>query len=539
MIVCAGLLGTLTGCGSLFGATGAPVAVINASPISGPAPLVVHLEGSGSLAAPGATLLRYQWDLGDGSQAQGSQIVHVYNRKGRFQVRLSVTDDRGRSGEAGTTIKVGDLAPHAAIIVSPTAGWAPLAVTFDGSASTGPTDDSATIVSYRWNFGDGNEAEGLKTIHRYFQGGRYLATLTVATDTGVTDRASVEIQALSFTKLMTQQVGRSPVAAVAADLDGDGRLDLAVVNIASNDISILIQQPDGQFSQIGNIPVRHAPAALSIADFNEDGIPDLVSGSFETGQVSLALGAGAGRFGPVRDFSAAHGITALAAGDFNDDGHRDLAVADGPGDRIALLLGDGKGDFAPPKYYSTGRWPSALAAGDFNGDGHLDLAIADFFSNTVTILPGDGRGGFSDAVQTPVGQEPVALAPGDFNRDGRLDLAVANSGEGTLTILYGASGGHFNQQTTIPVGNQVRAVAAADLNGDGHLDLIVANGGDDTFSILLGNQAGEFPAIDRRLFSAEGTPSAIAVGDFKRDGFPSIAIVRFAADSITLFANDL
>jgi hypothetical protein len=92
---------------------------------------------------------------------------------------------------------------------------------------------------------------------------------------------------------------------------------------------------------------------------------------------------------------------------------------------------------------------------------------------------------------------------------------------------------------TIPVGNQVRAVAAADLNGDGHLDLIVANGGDDTFSVLLGDRSGEFPATDRRLFSAEGTPSGIAVGDFKRDGFPSIVIVRFGANSITLFANDL
>lgn len=513
--------------------------MINASPISGPVPLVVHFDGSGSFAAPGSNLLRYQWDLGDGSQAQGSQIVHVYNRKGHFQVRLTVADDRGRSGEAGTTIKVGDLTPHAAIIASPTTGWAPLQVVFDGSTSTGPADDSAPIVSYHWNFGDGNEADDLKTVHRYFQGGRYVTTLTVATDTGVTDRTSVEIQALSFTKLETQRVGRSPVAATAADLDGDGRLDLAIANIASNDISILIQQPDGQFNQIGNIPVRHAPVALVIADFNEDGVPDLVSGSFETGEISLALGSGAGRFGSVRDFPAAQGSTALAVGDFNNDGHLDLAVADGPGDRIALLLGDGKGGFAPPKYYPTGRWPSALVAGDFNGDGHLDLAVTDFFSNTISILLGDGRGGLSDPVQTPVGQEPVALAAGDFNRDGRLDLAVANSGDGTLTILYSSSGGQFNQQTTIPVGNQVRAVAAADLNGDGHLDLIVANGGDDTFSILLGNQLGEFPAVDRRLFSAQGTPSGIAVGDFKRDGFPSIAIVSFGADSVTLFANDL
>jgi PKD repeat protein len=517
------------------------VAVINAAPISGPPPLVVHFDAARSFAQTDAILMRYQWDLGDGSQAQGSQIDHIYGRKGAYQVRLIVTDDHGRSGTAGITISVGDLAPHAKIVASPPDGPAPLAVTFDGSGSTGPTDgpNAGVIVTYHWDFGDGTDADGVQPSHLYMRGGRFTATLTVTGAAGLADRASVDIRVLSFTKRPSQPVGRQPVAVVAADLDGDGRLDLAVANIASNDISILIQQPDGAFDQLGNIPVRHAPSSLVVADFDDDGIPDIASGSFETGEVSLVLGAGAGRFQPLRVFPAATAITALAVGDFNGDGHLDLAVADGPGSRVAILLGDGKGGFASPKYFPAGRWPSALIVGDFNGDGHLDLAVADFFGNTVSILLGDGKGNFSEPVETAVGAGPVSLATGDFDRDGRLDLAVANSSDGTLSILFGSGAGHFNQRLTIPVGSQVRSVVAADLNGDGRLDLIAANGGDDTISILLGDGNGSFPAAGQLLLHADGTPSGIAVGDFNRDGFPDFAVIRFGASAVTLFQNDL
>ena len=541
MLICAGLLPVLSGCG-LTGRPGAPLAVIKASPISGPPPLVVHLDGSASLAgAAGATLVRYQWTMGDGSRAQGSQVIHSYNRKGRYRVRLMVTDDRGRSGVAGMTITVGDLVPQALLIASPTGGWAPLTVTFDGSSSLGPADGpgAGVIVGYHWEFGDGMQAEGMRVSHRYLRGGRYRATLAVTGVAGLSDRAEVEIQALGFSEKLVQPVGRSPVAVVSADLDGDGRLDLAVANIAGNDVSVLIQQPDGRFSQIGNIPVRHAPSSLVVADFNEDGLPDLASGSFETGEVSLALGSGAGRFQPLRYFPVAGAAAALSWGDFNDDGHLDLAVADAPRNRIGLLLGDGQGGFAPARYAPGGRWPSALISGDFNGDGLLDLAVADFFGDTVAILIGDGRGNFAAPLETAVGRGPVALAAGDFNRDGRLDLAVADSSDGDLTILHGAPGGHFNQRVIIPVGAQVRAVASADLNGDGQLDLVAANGGNDTLAVLLGDASGEFPAGGRKLLHAGGTPAGIALGDFDREGFPDLAVIGFGSDEITLFTNDL
>ncbi|HVE98539.1 MAG TPA: PKD domain-containing protein [Mycobacteriales bacterium] len=41
--------------------------------------------------------LTFQWDFGDGSTATGASVIHVYDRKGRYTLRLTVTDDHGGS----------------------------------------------------------------------------------------------------------------------------------------------------------------------------------------------------------------------------------------------------------------------------------------------------------------------------------------------------------------------------------------------------------------------------------------------------------
>lgn len=74
--------------------------------------------------------------------------------------------------------------PDAAGTASTSAGPAPLAVSFGGSSSTaGP---AATIVSYRWDFGDGTSAEAAQASHVYRSAGRYRATLRVTDDLGST-----------------------------------------------------------------------------------------------------------------------------------------------------------------------------------------------------------------------------------------------------------------------------------------------------------------------------------------------------------------
>jgi len=69
-------------------------------------------------------------------------------------------------------------------------------VAFSGTDST---DADGTLVSYAWNFGDGQQATGATVSHTYTQAGTFTATLTVKENHGATSTASVNVQVTSTT----------------------------------------------------------------------------------------------------------------------------------------------------------------------------------------------------------------------------------------------------------------------------------------------------------------------------------------------------
>jgi hypothetical protein len=325
-------------------------------------------------------------------------------------------------------------------------------------------------------------------------------------------------------------VGHLPSSVVAADLNGDGRPDLAVANGDSNDVTVLLGNGAGGFSATPGSPVevRRAPGALVAADLNGDGSPDL---TVANNPLEVLLGNGAGGFSagpgsPVRVAGSPLGITTA---DLNADGKVDLVVP-AYTDVITILLGDGSGRFAPApgSPIAVGRVPS-VAVDDFNGDGKPDLAVAD--PRKVSILPGSGDGRFGAARTVLAGTGPDFfdfLAAADFNRDGRADLAVTRyaSDESTirLRVLLGNGAGRFRRAAGSPIAFRQEAVGAvADLNGDRKSDLALV---DDGLDVLLGNGAGGFrPAAD----SPFPVPpiSAIAPADLNGDGETDLAVTGF------------
>jgi PKD repeat protein len=155
-----------------------PVAVIDAWPLSGYAPLTVNLNASGSSDGDGS-IVSYSWDFGDNSSQTGVQAEHIYNISGNHEVILTVTDDSGATGSATVTVQVTANSPPEILdfSASPTEfDNPPGKVIFSCSA----VDNENDSLSYSLDFGDGSKpADSLPISHNYTKAYTYDAVLTV------------------------------------------------------------------------------------------------------------------------------------------------------------------------------------------------------------------------------------------------------------------------------------------------------------------------------------------------------------------------
>ncbi len=87
-----------------------PTAFFMFSPTGGLYPVSVAFDASKSKDSDG-TISSYQWDFGDGGSGTGKIVSHVYNREGRFEITLKVTDDDGATATATGEVEIFGLAP--------------------------------------------------------------------------------------------------------------------------------------------------------------------------------------------------------------------------------------------------------------------------------------------------------------------------------------------------------------------------------------------------------------------------------------------
>src|SRR5262245_7869249 len=128
--------------------------------------------------------------------------------------------------------------------------------------------------------------------------------------------------------MVSLSAGMSPSAAKIGDLDGDGRNDIAVVNLQGS-LQLFFGNAAGSFDRIslnGLLPASSNALDLDIGDLNGDGRNDIaVAFSTQTGAIAVLINQGDRAFGAPVNYNTCNSSKGVAIGDLDQDGDNDLA----------------------------------------------------------------------------------------------------------------------------------------------------------------------------------------------------------------------
>jgi PKD repeat protein/RNA polymerase subunit RPABC4/transcription elongation factor Spt4 len=170
---------------------GTPTAVFTISPAFPKVGETIVCNASGSSDTDGQ-IVEYLW-LSEGNVlGTGETIETMGTYAGVVTLELTVTDNDGLKATTTKTIPISqpDGAPEASFTISPESPEVGETVTFDATESI---DSDGEIVTYSWDFGDGNSATGETVSHTYGTVGNYTVTLTVTDAAGNSDTVTITI----------------------------------------------------------------------------------------------------------------------------------------------------------------------------------------------------------------------------------------------------------------------------------------------------------------------------------------------------------
>ncbi|MFT5490644.1 MAG: hypothetical protein ACI8V5_000994 [Limisphaerales bacterium] len=291
------------------------------------------------------------------------------------------------------------------------------------------------------------------------------------------------------------------VGLVTEDIDGDGLLDLSVVDPNARAVLVFHNRSvPGSilFAPAVGFPVLASPSSVTIGHADNDGKPDIFVSDEISGLVSVLRNTSnfgtidSSSFAPPLHYVSGTGPNHISLGDLNQDDRLDMVVVNGSsgpgGASVSVLLNlsnpsiEGNISFAPRENFTTGPLPASGHLADLDGDGRLDIVVSNEGGSSVrTFLNQSAMGVLAFTPKDlSAGISPRGLDVGDIDGDGKPDLAIANEGLDAASVSLNTTVSmmpvSFAQQQAVQTGTGPVQTLLVDINFDGKPDLVSLNG---------------------------------------------------------------
>jgi len=342
---------------------------VNAPPVANAGDdLTVHagqplrFDGTAS-SDPDGAIKSWSWEFGDGGASRDRSPLYAFARTGRYELKLTVTDNSGHTNATASDTAVITVVPPPNMASKPDAGpdrtvTVGETIRFDASGSR---DEDGSFIAFNWDFGDGASADGITADYAFPRAGRYVVTLTAIDDSGEPNARQMDEAVITVEHRVNgtpkTHAGQDVAAAIdepikfdgSKSADPDGNLIAFKWNFGDGATSDLVS-PTHAYSKSGTYIV-------SLNTTDDSGRPNATG----TDQITVKINEP-----PVADAGPDQHVTASVV-QFDGTASSDL---DGAVISWKWDFGDGaKGEGPKPThvYRKPGEYKVTLTAGDSSG----------------------------------------------------------------------------------------------------------------------------------------------------------------------------